>query len=77
MIFGARFFIEFVKIGQTARDFEWTINTGQLLSIPFVLMGIYLIYRSTKSSNIEKFLEIIFIIRYSFYNYYYNLKIII
>jgi prolipoprotein diacylglyceryltransferase len=54
MVFGARFFIEFVKIGQTSRDFEWTINTGQLLSIPFVLMGIYLIYRSTKSSNIEQ-----------------------
>jgi prolipoprotein diacylglyceryl transferase len=50
MIFGARFFIEFVKIGQTARDFEWSLNTGQLLSIPFVLMGIYLIYRSSKNS---------------------------
>jgi prolipoprotein diacylglyceryltransferase len=51
MIFGARFFIEFVKIGQTARDFEWTLNTGQLLSIPFVLTGIFLIYQSAKSSN--------------------------
>ena len=53
MIFGARFFIEFVKIGQTARDFQWTLNTGQLLSIPFVLIGIYLIYRSTAKKKTE------------------------
>jgi prolipoprotein diacylglyceryltransferase len=52
MIFGARFFIEFVKIGQTARDFELTLNTGQLLSIPFVLIGIYLVYRSTKNKQV-------------------------
>jgi phosphatidylglycerol:prolipoprotein diacylglycerol transferase len=51
LIFGSRFFIEFVKIGQTARDFEWSLNTGQLLSIPFVLTGIYLIYRSSKSAQ--------------------------
>ena len=53
MIFGARFFIEFVKIGQTARDFDWSLNTGQWLSIPFVLMGIYLIYRSSKNSSTQ------------------------
>ena len=54
LIFGSRFFIEFVKIGQTARDFEWSLNTGQLLSLPFVLTGIFLIYRSTKSSKIRE-----------------------
>ena len=54
MIFGSRFFIEFMKIGQTARDFELTINTGQLLSIPFVLVGVFLIYRSAKPSKIEQ-----------------------
>jgi len=45
LLFGARFFIEFFKVGQTARDTEWAINTGQLLSIPFVLVGLYLIFR--------------------------------
>ncbi len=55
-IFGARFVIEFIKIGQTARDFILPINTGQLLSIPFVLGGIYLIWNAsrTKTTLYEK-----------------------
>lgn len=48
LLFGARFLIEFVKIGQTERDFELALNTGQLLSIPFVIAGVYLIWRSRK-----------------------------
>jgi phosphatidylglycerol---prolipoprotein diacylglyceryl transferase len=47
-IFGARFIVEFVKLGQTARDEVLLLNTGQLLSIPFVLAGIYLIWKSSK-----------------------------
>jgi phosphatidylglycerol:prolipoprotein diacylglycerol transferase len=47
-IFGARFIVEFVKLGQTARDEVLLLNTGQLLSIPFVLAGIYLIWKSNK-----------------------------
>jgi phosphatidylglycerol---prolipoprotein diacylglyceryl transferase len=47
-IWGMRFLIEFIKEGQTARDFENVINTGQMLSIPFVLFGIYLIVRAAK-----------------------------
>lgn len=46
LIFGCRFLVEFVKIGQTARDFEWSLNTGQLLSLPLVLAGAYILYRS-------------------------------
>jgi prolipoprotein diacylglyceryltransferase len=45
-IFGARFLVEFIKLGQTARDFELPINTGQMLSIPLVLAGIYLVYKA-------------------------------
>jgi len=52
-IFGSRFFIEFIKVGQTARDAVYAINTGQMLSIPFVLVGIYLIVRAMKSQNIS------------------------
>jgi prolipoprotein diacylglyceryl transferase len=48
LIFGFRFLIEFLKEGQTARDEVLLLNTGQMLSIPFVLIGIFLIYRSTK-----------------------------
>ena len=35
LIWGARFMVEFVKLGQTARDEYLFLNTGQLLSIPF------------------------------------------
>ncbi|MEI8193364.1 MAG: prolipoprotein diacylglyceryl transferase [Flavobacteriia bacterium] len=48
LIFGFRFLIEFLKEGQTARDAELMLNTGQMLSIPFVVIGILLIYRATK-----------------------------
>jgi len=55
-IFGARFVIEFIKVGQTARDFVLPINTGQMLSIPFVLAGMYLIWNAsrTKTTLYEK-----------------------
>lgn len=52
LIFSARFFIEFFKEGQTARDFEQAINTGQLLSIPFVLAGIYIFVMAIKKKPI-------------------------
>ena len=48
LLFGARFIIEFVKLGQTERDDLWAINTGQLLSIPFILAGIYIIWKAMK-----------------------------
>jgi prolipoprotein diacylglyceryl transferase len=51
LIFGARFIVEFFKVGQTARDNFMYINTGQMLSIPFVLMGAYLIYRAVYSKS--------------------------
>jgi len=52
LVFSARFFIEFFKEGQTARDFEQAINTGQLLSIPFVIAGIYLFVIAIKKKPI-------------------------
>ena len=51
-IFGFRFIIEFIKLGQTARDSVYFINTGQMLSIPFVLAGIYLIAKSLKTKTL-------------------------
>lgn len=44
-IFGSRFFVEFVKLGQTARDEYLYFNTGQLLSIPLVLVGVFLLWK--------------------------------
>lgn len=52
LLFGARFFIEFIKLGQTARDYEWPINTGQMLSIPFVLAGVFILWQALKKGEI-------------------------
>lgn len=51
LLFGARFFIEFIKLGQTDRDAEFAINTGQMLSIPFVIAGIIILYFSMKKKH--------------------------
>ena len=47
-VFFSRFLIEFVKENQEAFEDGWMLNMGQLLSIPFILAGIYLIIRALK-----------------------------
>lgn len=43
--FGSRFLIEFIKEPQVAFENDMTLNMGQLLSIPFILLGIgFLVY---------------------------------
>ncbi len=51
LIFGARFLVEFVKIGQNDNDNQWILNTGQLLSIPLVLAGVFLVYKAVVSNR--------------------------
>jgi prolipoprotein diacylglyceryl transferase len=48
-IFASRFFIEFIKEDQEAFEAGMALNMGQWLSIPFVLLGIYLIVRALKA----------------------------
>ena len=48
LLWTVRFFVEFVKEAQVDGRAEWALNTGQWLSIPFVLVGIYLIVSSSK-----------------------------
>ena len=43
-----RFFVEFLKEPQVAERADWILNTGQLLSIPFILGGIYLMATASK-----------------------------
>jgi len=50
-VFGMRFLIEFVKEDQVAFERNMTLNMGQWLSIPFVLLGLYLLYYSYKKSH--------------------------
>jgi prolipoprotein diacylglyceryl transferase len=52
MVFGARFFIEFIKEEQEAFEKGMTLNMGQLLSIPFVVAGIILIVRALKKGPV-------------------------
>ena len=48
-IFGTRFFIEFLKNVQEAFEEDMVLNMGQVLSIPFVLIGIFLIWKGMKT----------------------------
>jgi prolipoprotein diacylglyceryl transferase len=43
MVFGARFLIEFIKRDQVAFEASMPINMGQILSIPLVIAGLYLV----------------------------------
>jgi len=53
LIFGSRIICEFFKLGQTARDYTLPLNTGQLLSIPLVIAGIYLVMKAAKKTTHE------------------------
>src|SRR5690554_3435350 len=46
MVFTARFLIEFIKEDQEAFEATMALNMGQWLSVPFILGGIYLIWRA-------------------------------
>lgn len=46
MLWTVRFFVEFVKEAQVEgrEDYVWFMNTGQVLSVPFILIGIYFMF---------------------------------
>lgn len=48
LIFSFRFFIEFFKEDQSAFEAGMFLNMGQLLSVPLVLLGIFLLFRKEK-----------------------------
>lgn len=51
LLFGARFVIEYVKIDQVAFEAGMLLNMGQILSIPFILLGIFLLVRKPKETK--------------------------
>ena len=58
VIFTARFFIEFVKEVQVSSEVGMTLNIGQWLSIPFIIIGLgFLIYSFVKKENIPHYIE--------------------
>lgn len=48
-IFTFRFFVEFIKQEQVDFERNMLIDMGQILSIPFIVAGIYFMFRKTKS----------------------------
>lgn len=54
-VFGSRFFIEFIKNDQEAFEADMILNMGQLLSIPFILLGVWLIYRALHRPAVTHF----------------------
>ncbi len=49
LLFSVRFLVEFVKENQEAFEDGMTLNMGQWLSIPFILVGLYLVFRKDKA----------------------------
>jgi prolipoprotein diacylglyceryl transferase len=52
IVFTTRFFIEFVKEVQEDFEIGMILNMGQILSIPFVLAGIFLVVRALKRNPV-------------------------
>jgi prolipoprotein diacylglyceryl transferase len=48
-----RFFVEFIKENQEAFEAGMALNMGQILSIPFILAGGYLMYRALKNPPVK------------------------
>lgn len=48
LLWGIRFFVEFVKERQNELDESFALAIGQMLSIPFILIGLYFMFRPKK-----------------------------
>ncbi|MGO3806602.1 MAG: prolipoprotein diacylglyceryl transferase [Sphingobacterium sp.] len=54
LLFGVRFGLEFFKENQEAFEEGMKFNMGQLLSLPFVAIGFYLIFKKPKAARAKK-----------------------
>ena len=50
LIFGFRFFVEFLKVEQSAFEKGMALDMGQLLSIPFVIGGLFFMFKKQKET---------------------------
>ena len=53
LLWTVRFFVEFVKEPQVGERVNWVLNTGQWLSIPFILAGFYFMFRSSTKDRVK------------------------
>jgi len=51
VLFGLRFFYEFLKENQSDFENQMTLNMGQILSIPSVIFGLIVLFYSYKKAN--------------------------
>jgi prolipoprotein diacylglyceryl transferase len=49
-VFSVRFLVEFVKTKQTAYSTDVWLSTGQILSLPFIVAGLVLVYLAVRES---------------------------
>jgi prolipoprotein diacylglyceryl transferase len=52
LVFGSRFFIEFIKIPQVGFEENILLNMGQILSIPLVLLGVASVLWNRKGKSV-------------------------
>ena len=52
-IFGTRFLLEFIKLNQESFEANMFFNMGQVLSIPFIIWGIWLVVRAVRSPEVD------------------------
>ena len=52
LLFSERFFVEFFKENQESFEAGMTLNMGQILSIPFVVVGLFMMWRRNKKSEV-------------------------
>jgi prolipoprotein diacylglyceryl transferase len=54
LVFGFRFFVEYFKKEQEIFEQNMMMNMGQLLSVPLVILGIYILIRSRKVIHLQQ-----------------------
>ena len=54
VLFTGRFMLEFTKVRQAAFATEWPLSMGQLLSIPAILIGLWLIVQALQRKPVQK-----------------------
>ena len=52
LVFGFRFFVEFLKVVQVEAEKDMSYNLGQSLSIPLVIVGLFFIIRALRQKSL-------------------------
>jgi prolipoprotein diacylglyceryltransferase len=50
-LWSLRFFLEFLKEAQIDERNDWYLNTGQWLSIPLILVGLFFVLRKQRTTK--------------------------